>query len=75
MNMTKDPFKLKSVPWHKRSRQERMVSLFYLGTLSPEDAKVVAACTDYRQPKKLLHDHSRGSVSKLGGTATPMKGK
>jgi hypothetical protein len=67
--------KLKSLPWHKRSREERMVSLFYLGSLSPEDARAVAACTDYRQPKKLLNDHSRGSVSKLGGTASPMKRK
>jgi len=75
--MNKDPFKLKSVPWHKRSRQERQVSLFYPNSLSPEDRKAVEACRDYHAPPKLLDHNSRQGMSPLGGAmkvSTP-KGK
>lgn len=74
-----NPFKTKSIPVAKRTRDEALAAAFYPQHASPEDWKEVKA-TLVREGwrgngKGLLKDTERGSTSPLGGQISTPKGK
>ena len=71
--MSDNPFKQKQVAFKDLPRQTKLATIFYPEQADPEHRKAAESILRREgwkiDPSKLLKDHERGAVSKLGGLA------